>query len=305
MAMASGASQVAADRRLTPMMRQYTQAKAEHPDALLMFRMGDFFEMFFEDARIAAKELDIVLTSRDKDRPDGGIPMAGVPHHAVSGYIARLVDRGHTVALCDQVEDPKKAKGLVRREVTRLITPGTQSDLEAIDPAASTYVAYVAPDAADCNLHYTLGLLDLLAGELLVTRCDSDLLGDELRRMGAREVLVEPGAHDAITELLGPWNELPLRSLTDPPPPDAELRKALRQRFGSDAIAGLDNGGDAACRRAVGRLVAFAEHTQRRDLKHLMPPRGYRVTDAMVVDEATRRNLELTQTQIDGEKRGS
>ncbi|MEE8409108.1 MAG: DNA mismatch repair protein MutS, partial [Myxococcota bacterium] len=173
---------------------------------------------------------------------------------------------------------------------------------------ASTYVAHVALDAADGDLHCTLGLLDLLAGELLVTRCDSSLLGDELRRMGASEVLVEPGAHDAITELLGPWNELPLRSLADPPQPDAELRKALRQRFGSDAIAGLDNGGAAerfACRRAVGRLVAFAEHTQRRDLKHLMPPRGYRVTDAMVVDEATRRNLELTHTQLDGKRRGS
>ena len=119
--MAAGAPQGAADRPLTPMMRQYMQAKAEHPEALLMFRMGDFFEMFFEDAQTAAKELDIVLTARDKDRSGGPIPMAGVPHHAVTGYIARLVRSGFRVAICEQVEDPRAAKGLVRREVVRVV----------------------------------------------------------------------------------------------------------------------------------------------------------------------------------------
>src|SRR6185437_1250781 len=110
-----------ADRKLTPMLRQYLEAKTAHPQAILMFRMGDFFELFFEDAKVAARELDLTLTAREKN--DDPIPMAGVPHHAINGYIAKLVDRGYTVALCDQVEDPKKAKGLVKREVTRLITP--------------------------------------------------------------------------------------------------------------------------------------------------------------------------------------
>jgi DNA mismatch repair protein MutS len=297
--MASGAVKSAADRRLTPMMRQYMQAKAEHPDALLMFRMGDFFEMFFEDAQTAAKELEIVLTARDKDRDGGPIPMAGVPHHAVSSYIARLVERGYTVAICDQVEDPKKAKGLVRREVTRLITPGTQSDLDALDPAASSYVAHVDP-AGD---GWTVGLLELLAGELLVTHCDRESLADELRRMGAREVLVEQEAREAVAAMLD--DELPLRSLDEPAPSDAQARAVLEARFASERIDGLAGGGGETERRAVARLIRFAETTQRRKLEHLMAPRAYRIADWLVVDEATRRNLELVRTQIEGRRTGS
>src|SRR5437870_3136366 len=131
-------------RRITPMLRQYLDAKAEAPaEAILMFRMGDFFELFFEDAKIVAKELELTLTARDKG--EDAIPMAGVPHHAVAGYIARLVNRGYSVALCDQVEDPRKAKGLVKREITRLITPGTVADLDALDPGASNYLACAVP----------------------------------------------------------------------------------------------------------------------------------------------------------------
>src|SRR5688572_13204701 len=155
-------------RRLTPMLRQYLDAKAEVPGAILMFRMGDFFELFFDDAVTAARELELTLTSRDKDSAEP-IPMAGVPHHAVTGYIAKLVDRGYTVAVCDQIEDPKLAKGIVRRAITRIVTPGTVSDLEYLDPGAATYLGYVGVHGSG----FVLGLLDLLAGEVLTTSVET------------------------------------------------------------------------------------------------------------------------------------
>src|SRR5688572_14892653 len=134
------------------MLRQYVEAKADCPaGAILMFRMGDFYELFFDDARTAARELELTLTSREKDTDDP-IPMAGVPHHAVTSYIARLVEKGYTVAICDQLEDPKKAKGIVKRGVTRLVTPGTVSDLEALDPGASQYLACVVRDGEEYAL---------------------------------------------------------------------------------------------------------------------------------------------------------
>src|SRR5262245_14175571 len=122
----------------TPAMRQYQDAKQQHPDAILLFRMGDFYEMFYEDALTAARTLELTLTSRSKDANGGGIPMCGVPFHAVDGYIARLVKSGYRVAVCDQVEDPRKAKGIVKREVVRVVSPGTLTDagyLDAKEPA--------------------------------------------------------------------------------------------------------------------------------------------------------------------------
>src|SRR6266511_3930217 len=152
---------------VTPAMRQYLDAKQRHPDAILLFRMGDFYEMFYEDALVAARALEITLTSRSKDANGGGIPMCGVPFHAVDAYIARLVKKGFRVAICDQVEDPRKAKGIVRREVVRVVSPGTLTDatyLDAREPAFIMAVALsnVAP--------HTVGaaLLDLSTGEFSV-----------------------------------------------------------------------------------------------------------------------------------------
>ena len=173
-------------RKLTPMLQQYVNAKKACPDdAILMFRMGDFFELFFEDAKVAARELDIVLTAREKG--SSAIPMAGVPHHSVRSYIAKLVERGFSVAICDQVEDPKKAKGLVKREITRLITPGTVSDLESLDPTRANYIAHVRLSPTDGLA--LISFLDMLAGELLVTEASHETLIDELIRMSTREVI--------------------------------------------------------------------------------------------------------------------
>ena len=176
-------------RKLTPMLEQYVQAKAQCPDdSILMFRMGTSSELFFKDAEVAARELDLVLTAREKG--SDAIPMAGVPHHAVTGYVSKLVERGFSVAICDQVEDPKQAKGLVRREITRLITPGTVSDSEGLDPSALCYLAAVAPLDDSQPQQVGVVLLDLLAGQLLWTEVARENLVDECLRFGVREVLV-------------------------------------------------------------------------------------------------------------------
>jgi DNA mismatch repair protein MutS len=290
------------DRKLTPMMQQYLAAKNEHPEAILMFRMGDFFEMFFDDAKVAARELDLVLTSRDKDRGEDAVPMAGVPHHAITSYVARLVGHGHTVAICDQIEDPRQAKGLVKRAITRVVTPGTLSDLEALDPVSPATVACVTAPSPQAAI-LSVAILDLLAGELSLTRCDLATLGDELKRMGVRELLVDETLRQRLTGRVDA--ELPLRVTPGHSTEDAEVRRTLQERFGTDLIHGLDDGGAPADRRAVGELIHFADHTQRRVLLHLMPPRAYRPSDAVTVDESTRNNLEILETQMEGRRTGS
>src|SRR5207248_10042477 len=159
---------------VTPAMRQYLDAKQQHRDAILLFRMGDFYEMFYEDALVAARALELTLTSRSKDNNGGGIPMCGVPFHAVDGYITRLVRKGFRVAICDQVEDPRHAKGLVKREVVRVVSPGTLTDtsyLDAREPAFLMAVALGREPAGSKGSAIGVALLDLSTGEF--TAADS------------------------------------------------------------------------------------------------------------------------------------
>src|ERR687886_77948 len=148
----------------TPAMRQYLDAKRQHRDAILFFRMGDFYEMFYEDALVAARALELTLTSRSKDSNGGGIPMCGVPYHAVDGYIARLVKKGFRVAICEQVEDPKKAKGVVKREVVRVVSPGTLTDSSYLDAREPAFIMAVAPSPKGPGL-LGVALVDLSTGE--------------------------------------------------------------------------------------------------------------------------------------------
>ncbi len=282
-------------RKLTPMLKQYLEAKAACPDAILMFRMGDFFELFFDDAKIASHELEITLTARDKS--DDPIPMAGVPHHAVSGYIARLVEKGYSVALCDQVEDPKFAKGLVRREITQLITPGTVCDLDALDPTSSHYLAWISEITRG---GFLLCLLDVLAGELLLTTVADDELRDECTRMNVREVLTVADLRDTLVGELQSAR-IPVRV---PPLDDVPDAASMRARFGAERMDSLDATMPGAT-LALSRIIAFAESTQRRVMPHLRVPQIYRRDASVIIDASTRRNLELLQSGPEARKQGS
>ena len=187
----------------TPAMRQYFEAKRQHRDAIVFFRMGDFYEMFYEDALTAARALELTLTSRSKDASGGAIPMCGVPFHAADGYIARLVKKGFRVAVCEQMEDPKKAKGLVRREVVRVVSPGTLTDAGYLDAREPAFLMGIVP--ARQTAGYGVALLDLSTGEFTATEFAGNdarqTLVDELAVLRPREI-VAPATFGEITDLL-------------------------------------------------------------------------------------------------------
>ena len=177
----------------TPLMRQYHNIKQQVPNALLMFRLGDFYELFFEDAVVAARELEITLTSRNKEK-GAAIPMCGVPFHAAEGYISRLIQKGYRVAICDQMEDPKSAKGLVKREIVRVVTPGTAMDAGLVRSRENNFLAAVAQHAARSALAH----VDVSTGEFRVTEMDPAEVSGALEHLGAREVLF-PGDLPLLT----------------------------------------------------------------------------------------------------------
>ncbi|MBN2361883.1 MAG: hypothetical protein JXR83_20700, partial [Deltaproteobacteria bacterium] len=212
---ASAAQSARPAPRITPVMRQYLEAKAEYPDALLLFRMGDFYELFFEDAQRAALDLELTLTSRDKDKGDDAIPMAGFPHHAAASYISRLIEQGHKVAICDQMEDPRQAKGLVKRAITRVVTSGTALEDEVLDARRNNFLAALvavpddtaepAPgdDRASC---YGLAAIDVSTGECSALQtADLPELIETIDRLGVTELLhatdLEPGVVRKISLL--------------------------------------------------------------------------------------------------------
>jgi len=290
-------------------MRQYLQIKAEHPDAILFFRLGDFYEMFFEDAVLAAKKLDLTLTTRDKGRADA-IPMCGVPHHAARTYVARLTDAGHKVVLCEQVEDPKLAKGLVKREVVRIVTPGVVLDDEVLDPKTARYLAAVVPGGRGEQAGYGLAYLDVSTGEFRATEVAStdDLLG-ELARVQPHEVLVGEGDLDPER---GALRQLPLRfrataySAVERCSLD-EARAVLEPPLLDDAAEVLDAlvGAGELAARAAADVVRYARDTQPAGQLPLSRLQAYRPGEAVVLDEAAVANLELCATIIGGKKSGS
>ena len=277
-------------------MRQYLGIKAEHPDAILFFRMGDFYEMFFEDAVLAAKKLDLTLTSRDKGS-DNPIPMAGVPHHAGRGYIARLTQMGHKVVLCEQVEDPKQAKGLVKRAVVRIITPGVVLDDEILDPKVGRYLAAVIADGPRFGLAY----LDVSTGEFRATEVDTtDELIGELTRVAPSEILTS--TFD-VADVLAQRYPAAAYSHVEPVT-SAEAQQLLVSALSGNAeqlgIASSPLAGHAAAHTLI-----YARETQPGGSLPVSRLAVYTAGEAVVLDEAAVANLELTQTLVGGKKRGS
>ncbi|SMB97599.1 DNA mismatch repair protein MutS [Thermanaeromonas toyohensis ToBE] len=282
---------------LTPMMQQYRELKEQHKEAILFFRLGDFYEMFFEDAIVASQELGLVLTSRESG--ENAPPMCGVPYHAADGYIARLVAKGYKVAICEQMEDPRLAKGLVRREVVRIITPGTITDDKVLPEKGNNFLAAVVPQG-EC---YGLAWADVSTGEFHVKYCASFLeLADELARLNPAECLLPSywlGKTDIVKRLqtwysgvFTPWDE----GLE----PDVGLQ-LLRERFGSQWQLEAKGEALAACSLLLSYLLA----TQKNTLPHLKPPSLVEDIAYMALDQATRRNLELFLAGREAGRRGS
>ncbi|WP_214629796.1 DNA mismatch repair protein MutS [Paenibacillus agaridevorans] len=278
----------------TPMIQQYLSVKEEAKDAFLFFRLGDFYEMFFDDAINASRELEITLTGRE----GGGaakIPMCGVPYHSADNYINRLIEKGYKVAICEQVEDPAAAKGVVRREIVRIVTPGTVMESKQLDGSTNNFIAAVA------NAGGIIGLAacDLSTGELYVTSFPANLeaLVDELNVYVPAEVV---GEGNLLKQLNGSpaWGrKVPL---TDRDPIGVDR---LNEQFGEAEVAALSS--STARMAALGIMTGYLGETQKRSLSHVRHIRSYEPNQYMILDHYTRRNLELTETVRDRSKRGS
>jgi DNA mismatch repair protein MutS len=264
------------------MMKQYLRFKAEHPDAILFFHLGDFYEAFFDDATTLARELDIVLTSRN------GHPMAGVPIRSGEAYVNQLLKRGYKVAVCQQVEDPKKAKGLVKRDIVRVVTPGTSIDDGVLDAGTNNYMCAIFP--ADAEERFGVSLLDLSTGEFLFTVAESlDALLGEVERREPSELLLPASFAGELARRLS--NRMITRV------PDAA--------FSSAAVEYDDVEADEMGLRAAGAVLTYINETQKAAQAHIRPLRSYRVSDHMDLDPFTVSSLELVRPLRDGQQRGT
>jgi DNA mismatch repair protein MutS len=283
---------------MTPMMQQYREAKEQHPGMLLLFRMGDFYELFNDDAETAARVLGLTLTSRDKT-----IPMAGFPHHALDTHLRKLLSAGHRVAICDQVEDPAVAKGLVRREVTRVITPGTLTEDDLLDPRRPNHLLALHPHRTSLGLAW----VELSTGQFMAADIHSDRLADELSRLAPSECLL------AENQAGGPFacrlrELLPSTALSERPGwtfDDETAQSALRKHFGVSTLAGFGFDDRQPCLVAAGALLLYLQETLKAGLTHLSRLRMHQPRQFLLLDEATRRSLELTRTLREADRQGS
>ena len=285
-------------------MRQYLDAKRQHRDAIVFFRMGDFYEMFYEDALVAARALDLTLTSRSKDGDGGAIPMCGVPFHAVDGYLARLVTKGFRVAICEQVEDPKKAKGLVKREVVRVVSPGTLTDASYL---AAREPAYLMSLVVRQEL-YGVALIDLSTGEFTSAEYSGaeglQALTDEISVLRPREIVV---ASDVpITDRIPEIGRLQVPVTTAEPWifESESARRALLEQLKVLGLEGYGLDGRTAAIEAAGGLVAYLRDTQKADLVHVRSIAYKTTSDVLVIDPITLRHLEVV-VGSDGAAAGS
>src|SRR5919198_4850745 len=290
----------------TPAMRQYFEAKRQHRDALVFFRMGDFYEMFYEDALTGARALELTLTSRSKDSSGGAIPMCGVPFHAADAYIARLVRKGFRVAVCEQVEDPKKAKGLVRREVVRVVSPGTLTDagyLEAREPAFLMALAPAHPGPG-----FGVALLDLSTGEFTAAEYlghdGRAALADELAVLRPREI-VAPVGFDAAGDILTAARLDARITTAEPWTFEYEsARGTVLTQMQAQTLQGFGLEGRHAAVCAAGALVQYLRETQKADLAHVRDLSFRTGAHCLLIDPTTLGNLEVIESS-DGTRAGS
>ena len=289
--------------KLTPMMKIYCETKEQYKDCILFYRLGDFYEMFFDDAIRISRELELTLTGRDcglKERA----PMCGIPYHAVEGYLNRLVAKGYKVAICEQVEDPKTAKGIVKREVVRIVTPGTNLDTQALDETKNNYIMCIVYIAD----RYGVAIADISTGDYFVTELpDSSRLMDEIYKFSPSEIICNEAFYmsgmdlDAMRDKLG----ITIYSLDSWYFDDAICERILKEHFHAGTIEGLGLADYDCGVIAAGALMQYLVETQKRDLSHISHLTIYAAGKYMLLDSSTRRNLELCETLRDKQKRGS
>ena len=290
-------------------MRQYLDAKQQHRDAIMLFRMGDFYEMFYEDALVAARALELTLTSRSKDANGGGIPMCGVPFHAVDTYIARLVKKGFRVAICDQVEDPRKAKGIVKREVVRVVSPGTLTDANVLDAREPAFIMSVAPASKKPSAvrgvagqnAVGVALLDLSTGEFTAAEYVGDdgmqAFADELAVLRPREIVVpatEPGAPYHLPPGIAA-SGLPTTAVDGWTFDVESARRTLLDQLRTGGLEGFGLDQRPAATAAAGALVHFLRATQKVDLAHVRSIAFRQRAEALLIDPTTLKHLEIIE----------
>ena len=292
---------------LSPMMQQYFLIKKEYPGVILFFRLGDFYEMFFDDAKTAAKELDLVLTGRDCGQEERA-PMCGVPFHSADGYIAKLVARGYKVAICEQVEDPKAAKGIVKREVIRVITPGTVLENSLLDDGVNNYLCAICKAPNETGLCFA----DVSTGEFRITVVNGDEMQnkiiDQLSTYSPREVIANAAAagFDEVQKFVDVRLSASYETLDDNYFDFDGATELILSTMKREEISSLGIGHSKAAVCALGAIIAYMRETQKTDeLEAPAEIEFYEESDFMSLDMGTRRNLELTRSMMTGEKRHS
>ena len=287
--------------KLSPMMQQYLSMKDEHLDQILMFRLGDFYEMFFDDAVTASRELELTLTGRDCGLPDRA-PMCGVPYHSVENYIAWLVKKGYKVAICEQMENPALAKGMVKRDIVRVVTPGTLMEANMLEEGSNNYICSLCPAGERCGLAFA----DISTGSVLVTEVSGEMAAiNELGKYAPHEVIYA----EELPQLRSVVGFLKDRLCCAAQAGDRDAyteetaKKLVTEQFGADTVTRL--AGTPLAVRALGGLMAYLRVTQFTGLERLLEAKSYLPQEYMRLDVAARRNLELTETMRSREKRGT
>ncbi|MGN0365077.1 MAG: DNA mismatch repair protein MutS [Suilimivivens sp.] len=288
---------------MTPMMQQYMETKKEYPDAILFYRLGDFYEMFFEDALTASKELEITLTGKNCGMEERA-PMCGVPYHAVEGYLAKLVSKGYKVAICEQVEDPKLAKGIVKREVIRVVTPGTNLNVQTLDEGRNNFLMSIAYFQGKTGI----SIADVTTGDYFLTEVDDNKkLLDEINKYSPSEII----CNDAflvsgidIEDLKGRLH-IAIYTLEAHFFDEERCRKSLLKHFHVTTLLGMGVEDFPSGLIAAGCMMQYLNETQKTSLEHITHLYPYLTSKYMLLDSSTRRNLELTETLREKQKRGS
>ena len=288
---------------LTPLMQQYLQIKEQYKDCILFYRLGDFYEMFFEDAHVCSRELEIALTGKNIGQEERA-PMCGVPYHAVENYLSKLVGRGYRVALCEQVEDPKSAEGIVKREVVRIVTPGTNLNTQVLDETRNNYLMAVIHTTNS----YGISVVDVTTGDYFVTEVDNTRkLMDEIYKWSPSEIICNDTflVSGIDIEALKSINHLSLSPLEPWYFDDALCVRALKEHFKVGALEGIGLKDYSIGSIAAGCIMQFLRETQKNSLSHITKLTPYTYEKYMLLDSSTVRNLELTETIREKQKKGS